>query len=887
MELARASGTEGITELIGVTIMRSAVAVCGRITLLPVLWMLWIAPPVMAQFLDDRIIGDKTKMQAWYAERNKQWEALLREAGEAKEGLVLEARPKTPSPSSGDECELFISLKNIGDLPFAPGWVSLSPLESVLGSLGDGSEFGQRPEVFIRNSNGEPVELTKEGIDDWRTAFGGGSGFPAELPPGWAWGKEVPVGRHFLLSKPDKYTILVAGRVAGERLVAKPVIVEVGKPSQSTPTNQRADAIATHESALAVVEGRGLEAKWSELAAIANLALWGFQLQAQASPVARKSDHLIVSLYWAGSVNERDQQETARATRLANYRILVRDSGGKDVPLNDRGRVVFADKQKSYSYWGAYPGFASGLVCSLSELFSVKPGQNYKILVVLPGHDSNDIPWVAGPVNVHVPQVEIAGVTRPPYGSPKMWQKLTAMAAAPRADLVLENDVRVEGGSAHLTMRLKRPAKKPPTAKPPASNRLQGLAGELPRSHDDPNASGWEWADQLHLICNSRGVPVMPDENGKRNTVHGGFSYPANYPGEGSYWYPLSAIYPLRPGSRYTVVSAVNLTDHGPQSPRPPARVNALVVATPVQFSMPEGDYGPIPRGVFIGHDDVAAPTPKPKRDPNPEPGKSGFVTPSLTFDQQWELANRFAGKPFDGLLLEGSVGKPTQLRVVLRNRADKDILVKKWKGNSDYEILVRYPAGKPAALTEKGRKFFQSGELLDIRTLKPGEAIETTLPLSELFSVQAHDGYTVLVSLPVLGDVDAVLTAKPVKVTAVPVFFGVMHALSVGEDGGTIFLACWLLSVMVLRAIFGWRVPLLLSAAFGAVSCGLFVYLTGQSRVPSGRVEAIPVAMVIGIVVGAAIAGLGIGIGWLIHQLVRGTSRIRFATRHNKTRGP
>lgn len=123
--------------------------------------------------------------------------------------------------------------------------------------------------------------------------------------------------------------------------------------------------------------------------------------------------------------------------------------------------------------------------------------------------------------------------------------------------------------------------------------------------------------------------------------------------------------------------------------------------------------------------------------------------------------------------------------------------------------------------------------------------------------------------------------------VTAAAVVLGVMKTLSAGNDWGIIFLACWVLSVIVLRAIFGWRVPLLLSVAFGAVSCGLFVYLTGQSRVPSGGVEVIPVGMAVGIVVGAAVAGLGIGVGWLIHQLAQGTIRIRFVTPHNKTRGP
>ena len=194
----------------------------------------------------------------------------------------------------------------------------------------------------------------------------------------------------------------------------------------------------------------------------ANRPLRGFQLQAQTSSVAQKSDHLIISLYWAGPViDEGDDRETTRATRLANYRLVVRDAAGNDVPLTERGRAVFADKQPFYSYSVARPGEAWGLVCRLGELFAVKRGRNYKVLVVLPGVDGAADPWVAGPVSVHVPEAEVAGVTRPPYGSVKMWQRLTAMAAVPRTDLVLKSEVKVDGNSVGLSMHLERPERKP------------------------------------------------------------------------------------------------------------------------------------------------------------------------------------------------------------------------------------------------------------------------------------------------------------------------------------------------------------------------------------------------------------------------------------------
>ena len=104
-------------------------------------------------------------------------------------------------------------------------------------------------------------------------------------------------------------------------------------------------------------------------------------------------------------------------------------------------------------------------------------------------------------------------------------------------------------------------------------------------------------------------------------------------------------------------------------------------------------------------------------------------------------------------------------LNVALRNASKEPILVKKWKGDSDFELLVRDAFGNSAPMTEKGKNFFGGGTLLEIRALKPGEAITASLPLTELFDMTAPGEYTVLASLPVIGDVDAVLTAAPVKI--------------------------------------------------------------------------------------------------------------------------
>ena len=55
---------------------------------------------------------------------------------------------------------------------------------------------------------------------------------------------------------------------------------------------------------------------------------------------------------------------------------------------------MFADKQKYYSYTYGYPGFAWGFVCRLSELFSVKAGHDYQVVVALP-YTSDTGCWTA------------------------------------------------------------------------------------------------------------------------------------------------------------------------------------------------------------------------------------------------------------------------------------------------------------------------------------------------------------------------------------------------------------------------------------------------------------------------------------------------------------
>jgi hypothetical protein len=210
----------------------------------------------------------------------------------------------------------------------------------------------------------------------------------------------------------------------------------------------------------------------------------------------------------------------------------------------------------------------------------------------------------------------------------------------------------------------------------------------------------------------------------------------------------LSDEYHLCPGHRYTVLAAVTF-DHG----EPQDQGNLLVVAKPMSFTAPE-PYIRFDRPPESMEATVAS-----------DPPHRLWLTP----EEQWRSQSRFAGKQFGGLILESLAGKGADLKVALRNTTNERMLLARWNSESKYEILVRDAAGRLVPVTEKGKSFFGSGKILDFQILKPREAIEASFPIGELFDMRFPGDYTILASVPVIGDVDAVLTAAPVKVRIEP----------------------------------------------------------------------------------------------------------------------
>ena len=118
--------------------------------------------------------------------------------------------------------------------------------------------------------------------------------------------------------------------------------------------------------------------------------------------------------------------------------------------------------------------------------------------------------------------------------------------------------------------------------------------------------------------------------------------------------------------------------------------------------------------------------------------------------------------------------------------------------------------------------------------------------------------------------------------VTVAAIFLGITKTIPTPGYGEVLFQVCWVLSVVVLRLLLGWRVALLLSAACGAVY-GCFPIKHTPIRPPS---EEMIMGIVIGIVYGAVLAGLAMAAGWLIHKLAQITIGLRFPKSHNKTQG-
>jgi hypothetical protein len=367
----------------------------------------------------------------------------------------------------------------------------------------------------------------------------------------------------------------------------------------------------------------------------------------------------------------------------------------------------------------------------MERAFALTPGEQYTALVVLPGKLPGNPCWVSPMVKLKVPEPEIAGVNRPPYGSDRFWDRFLAVAGQAKHGVALETTIETNGNS-HV------------------DEQMRFVNGHLIQQIRMKNIAGPRVCarDEVVLIHDSGGRPLLKNAGGRciwpLAFSEGGENGPLG-PLKLTNPYPLGLVYHFRPGESYTALAAANV-DHSPNQ----NKRDGLVVARPLTFSLPDPDSN---CGVTSGRE-LAEKSPA---------SQSASSTPKSA-ERHWQTLSRFAGKPTDGLLLEASVAASGQLVVTLRN-GGAWIIVAKWSGDSGYEILVRDPAGKIIPLAGSRTKSPEDGGILNVVSLGRGEEISARLPVDELFAMKAPGEYTALVSLPVLGDVDAVLTAAPIKI--------------------------------------------------------------------------------------------------------------------------
>jgi hypothetical protein len=130
-----------------------------------------------------------------------------------------------------------------------------------------------------------------------------------------------------------------------------------------------------------------------------------------------------------------------------------------------------------------------------------------------------------------------------------------------------------------------------------------------------------------------------------------------------------------------------------------------------------------------------------------------------------WDSSIRFAGKPFNGLVLTASGGRTGFITVSLANNGKRPIRVRKWDGSSGYDVFVRRSEEKLVRLLLADKALVKSRSGLEIIELKPQGAIDEKIPVADFSDFRTPGDYTVLVRLPMIGDVDAVLTAAPVTI--------------------------------------------------------------------------------------------------------------------------
>jgi hypothetical protein len=429
-----------------------------------------------------------------------------------------------------------------------------------------------------------------------------------------------------------------------------------------------------------------------------------------------------------------------RGTAPWDYRILIRDTNGGAVPMTSFGREFFRRQSDGDRYPVAL-NCSVGTWLPLDELFSIQPGKEYTVLAVIPDNPESVRGLVSSPIKIRAPQLAVAGGNRPFFGSDELWPRLVARSLIRDPNLAIDCRLRA------------RNSKDPFDADGIPQVTLQKRSGD---------AFGRELssAETTVLVRDHRGKPVFPitveDPDDAIDQPFPGYSeqMKANRRLDTAAFEPLSHRAASVVGNQ-EVVAFPRFPDRFPIVPGEPY---AMLVAVRMHGGHPSFVVSPplayIPPGYRAG-----------TREPDRGEPEDAIPTSANSSHEDWKSLLRFAGMPFGDLLLLATEGKHGQLNLSLINQGKGPILVKKWEGVAAYDVQVRTADGKPVALSENGKRLFQGGAALDTRDLRSQERLETAIPIRDLFDMTTPGDYRVLASLPVIGEVDAVLTAAPITV--------------------------------------------------------------------------------------------------------------------------